>query len=118
MRQRGAAEIAYQPWWATQAHVLSRLGRNAEAVAAYDRAIGLSDDPAARLYLSERKSRLVCCEAAAKPSASTGQPVASAGPSRPGGKTRKVLFPSCANLHPPGIAGSAAWEAQTGQDES
>ncbi|SHF31182.1 RNA polymerase sigma-70 factor, ECF subfamily [Loktanella atrilutea] len=53
------SRTAYQPWWATQAHVLSRLGRNADAVAAYDRAIGLSDDPAARLYLSDRKSRLV-----------------------------------------------------------
>ncbi|MEM9010810.1 MAG: DUF6596 domain-containing protein [Pseudomonadota bacterium] len=50
---------SYQPWWATRAHVLARLGRVEEARAAFDRAIGLTDDPAARLYLSARKARLL-----------------------------------------------------------
>jgi RNA polymerase sigma-70 factor (ECF subfamily) len=49
----------YQPWWATRAHALARLGAQEEAVAAFDRAIGLSEDPAARLYLLSRKARLL-----------------------------------------------------------
>ncbi|MDW4500549.1 DUF6596 domain-containing protein [Sulfitobacter sp. D35] len=50
---------SYQPWWATRAHALARLGQNGEARDAFDRAIGLSDDPAARTYLADRKARLL-----------------------------------------------------------
>jgi predicted RNA polymerase sigma factor len=54
-----AARISrYQPHWALAAHLLARLGRPAEAADAYDRAIGLSQDPAARDYLVARRRRL------------------------------------------------------------
>ena len=48
----------YQPYWALAAHLLTRLGRPAEAAGAYDRAIGLSQDPATRDYLVARRRRL------------------------------------------------------------
>lgn len=55
-----AARVAtYQPWWATRAHVLARMGDTEAALDAFDRAIGLSDDPAARTYLATRKARLL-----------------------------------------------------------
>ena len=41
----------YQPYWAVRAHVLQKLGRTAEASHAYDRAIGLAEDPAVREFL-------------------------------------------------------------------
>ena len=44
----------YQPYWAARAHVLQRLGQNAEAGAAYQRAIGLESDAAVRRYLQQR----------------------------------------------------------------
>jgi len=44
----------YQPWWAARAHVLLRLGRNAEASDAFRHAAALTDDPALRAYLLER----------------------------------------------------------------
>ena len=44
----------YQPYWAARAHVLQRLGKNAEAAAAYQRAIGLETDAAVRRYLQPR----------------------------------------------------------------
>lgn len=50
---------AYQPWWATRAHVLAQLREMEAARNAFDRAIGLSDDPAARLYLAAGKARLL-----------------------------------------------------------
>jgi len=53
------ARKAYQPWWATLAHVLARLGDVEPACAAFDRAIGLSDDPAATRYLVARKAWLL-----------------------------------------------------------
>jgi predicted RNA polymerase sigma factor len=43
---------AYQPYWALSAHLLRRLGRQAEATAAYARAIGLSEEPAVRRFLA------------------------------------------------------------------
>ena len=49
--------ISYQPYWAVRAHFLRQLGRP-QAVEAYDRAIGLSDDPAVRAFLTERRNRL------------------------------------------------------------
>jgi predicted RNA polymerase sigma factor len=42
---------SYQPYWALRAHLLKSLGRTAEAKEAYARAIGLSEDPAAREFL-------------------------------------------------------------------
>jgi predicted RNA polymerase sigma factor len=45
----------YQPYWAVRAHLLRRLERAAEAVLAYDRAIGLTEDPAIRKFLLERR---------------------------------------------------------------
>ena len=41
----------YQPYWAVRAHLLHRLGKTHEAADAYDRAIGLSEDPAVREFL-------------------------------------------------------------------
>ena len=41
----------YQPYWALAAHLLKRLGRVEEAVAAYSRAIGLCEDQAMREFL-------------------------------------------------------------------
>jgi len=45
----------YQPYWAVRAHLLRRLDRGSEAVAAYDRAIGLTQDPAVRRFLLDRR---------------------------------------------------------------
>jgi predicted RNA polymerase sigma factor len=45
----------YQPYWAVRAHLLQMLGKTAEASAAYDRAIGLSEDPAVREFLVQRR---------------------------------------------------------------
>jgi RNA polymerase sigma-70 factor, ECF subfamily len=53
------ARKSYQPWWATRAHVMARLGDIEGAREAFDRAIGLSDDPAATLFLAARKARLL-----------------------------------------------------------
>jgi RNA polymerase sigma-70 factor (ECF subfamily) len=47
----------YQPWWAARAHVLRRLGRAAEARAAFERAASLTDDSALRAHLLERAAR-------------------------------------------------------------
>lgn len=52
-----AETAAYQPYWATRAHLLARGGRHAEAGAAYTRAIGLTEDPALRRFLLERQQR-------------------------------------------------------------
>ena len=46
---------AYQPYWAVRAHLLQRLGKTHEAVAAYDRAIGLAEDPALREFLLQKR---------------------------------------------------------------
>jgi predicted RNA polymerase sigma factor len=46
---------AYQPYWAVRAHLLQRLGRSAEASDAYDRAIGLAEDPAVREFLLQKR---------------------------------------------------------------
>ncbi|WP_457940264.1 RNA polymerase sigma factor [Mesorhizobium sp. 10J20-29] len=48
----------YQPWWAARAGLLARLGREAEAREAYERAIGLEHDPAVRAFLQQRQSAL------------------------------------------------------------
>jgi len=49
------AVSAYQPYWAVRAHLLQRLGRTTEASEAYDRAIGLAEDPAIREFLLKRQ---------------------------------------------------------------
>ncbi|HSZ01952.1 MAG TPA: DUF6596 domain-containing protein [Terriglobales bacterium] len=49
------AVSAYQPYWAVRAHLLQRLGRTSEASDAFDRAIGLAEDPAVRQFLLQRR---------------------------------------------------------------
>ncbi len=48
----------FQPAWATRAELLSRLGRGAEAAAAYDHAVALTHEPAERRHLESRRSAL------------------------------------------------------------
>jgi predicted RNA polymerase sigma factor len=50
----GAAS-GYQPYWAVRAHLLERLGKTVEASDAYDRAIGLAEDPAVREFLLQKR---------------------------------------------------------------
>jgi len=45
----------YQPYWAVRAHLLQRLGKKTEASEAYDRAIGLAEDPAVREFLLQKR---------------------------------------------------------------
>jgi RNA polymerase sigma-70 factor (ECF subfamily) len=45
----------FQPAWATRAHLLARAGRADEAVRAYERAISLTTDIAARRYLERQR---------------------------------------------------------------
>ncbi|MBI2517504.1 MAG: RNA polymerase subunit sigma-70 [Opitutae bacterium] len=47
----------YQPWWAARAHLLRRLGRQAEARDAFERAASLTDDAALRTYLLAQAAR-------------------------------------------------------------
>jgi predicted RNA polymerase sigma factor len=47
----------FQPARATRAHLLDRLGRTQEAVAAYDSAISLTHDSAERHHLEHRRAR-------------------------------------------------------------
>jgi RNA polymerase sigma-70 factor, ECF subfamily len=46
---------AYQPYWAVRAHLLQLLGKRSEAQHAYDRAIGLAEDPAVREFLTQKR---------------------------------------------------------------
>jgi RNA polymerase sigma-70 factor (ECF subfamily) len=46
----------YQPYWAARAGLLARLGNAAQAVEAYERAIGLERDPAVRRFLQQRRA--------------------------------------------------------------
>ncbi|MGB7602700.1 MAG: DUF6596 domain-containing protein [Candidatus Sulfotelmatobacter sp.] len=46
---------AYQPYWAVRAHLLQRLGKTSEAMDAFDRAIGLTEEPAVRQFLLQRR---------------------------------------------------------------
>jgi RNA polymerase sigma-70 factor (ECF subfamily) len=50
--------INYQPYWAARAELLGRTGAIAAAKAAYQRAIGLENDPAVRQFLQQRERRL------------------------------------------------------------
>jgi predicted RNA polymerase sigma factor len=45
----------YQPYWAVRAYLLQRLGKSREASDAYDRAIGLAEDPAVREFLLRKR---------------------------------------------------------------
>ncbi len=54
----GGLRQSYQPWWATRAHALGAMGRNADAIEAFARAIGLSDNEAARRYLKNQADKL------------------------------------------------------------
>jgi len=45
----------YQPYWAVRANLLQRLGKTREAADAYDRAIGLAEDPAVREFLLKKR---------------------------------------------------------------
>ena len=49
------AVSGYQPYWAVRAHILQQLGRTSEALEAFDRAIGLAEDPAVRQFLLQRR---------------------------------------------------------------
>ncbi len=49
------AVATYQPYWAVRAHLLRLLDRGGEADEAYDRAVGLSEDPAVRRFLLDRR---------------------------------------------------------------
>jgi RNA polymerase sigma-70 factor (ECF subfamily) len=49
---------SYQPYWALAAHLLAKLGRADEARDAYQRAIGLCEDPAVREFLAGRAAYL------------------------------------------------------------
>ncbi|MDZ4656713.1 MAG: DUF6596 domain-containing protein [Bythopirellula sp.] len=44
----------YQPYWALRAHLLAEMSLTAEAQAAFQRAVGLTEDPAVRKYLLDR----------------------------------------------------------------
>jgi predicted RNA polymerase sigma factor len=52
------ARDTYQPYWSARAHLLEQLGRSGDASDAYDRAIGLSEDPDVRRFLSGKKRAL------------------------------------------------------------
>ncbi len=49
------AVSCYQPYWAARAHLLQRQGKTSEAQDAYDRAIGLAQDPAVRAFLLRKR---------------------------------------------------------------
>lgn len=51
------AVASYQPYWAVRAECLRAAGRADEAAAAYDRAIGLSEDLGVRSFLAEERAR-------------------------------------------------------------
>jgi predicted RNA polymerase sigma factor len=49
------AVATYQPYWAVRAHLLQSVGNSADAQNAYDRAIGLAEDPAVRDFLLQKR---------------------------------------------------------------
>jgi RNA polymerase sigma-70 factor (ECF subfamily) len=48
----------YQPYWAARADLLARAGATAEALGAYELAIGLERDPAVRRFLQRKRAEL------------------------------------------------------------
>ena len=64
------ALTGYHAWHATRADLLRRLGRSAEARAAYDAAIAATDNPAERAFLTRRRGQLAgVMPASAQPAA-------------------------------------------------
>jgi RNA polymerase sigma-70 factor (ECF subfamily) len=57
LEQRGIA--SYQPYWAVRAHLLADLGKSDAAVEAYRIAIGLSDSPAVRTFLTGKLQAVI-----------------------------------------------------------
>ena len=57
LAEAGEHARRFQPARATGAHLLDRLGRTEEAVAAYQGAISLTHDTAERQYLEHRRDR-------------------------------------------------------------
>jgi predicted RNA polymerase sigma factor len=49
------AVSGYQPYWAVRAHLLQRVDKTSEAADAFDRAIGLAEDPAVKNFLLQRR---------------------------------------------------------------
>jgi predicted RNA polymerase sigma factor len=49
------AVLHYQPYWAVRAHLLQSLGKTREASDAYDRAVGLAEDPVVREFLLQKR---------------------------------------------------------------
>jgi RNA polymerase sigma-70 factor (ECF subfamily) len=47
----------YQPWWAARAHLLAEAGHGTQAQGAYQRAIGLTAQPAVRAHLARMATR-------------------------------------------------------------
>jgi RNA polymerase sigma-70 factor (ECF subfamily) len=54
----GEAVKSYQPYWALAAHLLRRMQRLEEALAAYNRAIGLCEDSVMREFLTEKAAEV------------------------------------------------------------
>ena len=48
---------SYQPFWAVRAHLLRSAGHAREALTAFDRAIGLTEDAATRQFLLRRRAQ-------------------------------------------------------------
>jgi RNA polymerase sigma-70 factor (ECF subfamily) len=48
----------YQPYWAARAELLARVGARADALQAYEVAIGLERDPAVQRFLRKRQERV------------------------------------------------------------
>lgn len=57
LQEAGQQARCFQPARATRAHLLDRLGRSEEAVAAYTSAIDMTHDRAERQYLQDRRDR-------------------------------------------------------------
>lgn len=57
-RHYRATSRRFQPAWAARAHLLHQLGRNIEAIDAYDQAIKLTHDPSARRHLQAQQHAL------------------------------------------------------------
>jgi RNA polymerase sigma-70 factor, ECF subfamily len=57
LEQRAIA--SYQPYWAVRAYLLSELGENDAAMEAYRIAIGLSDSPAVRTFLTGKLQTVI-----------------------------------------------------------
>ena len=52
---KAEAMSGYQPYWAVRAHLLQRIGKVSDATDAYDRAIGLAEDPAIKEFLLQKR---------------------------------------------------------------